>query len=312
MSRSNRSDGQRLSSGLPVLDRESSPLQQSRQAFADSYKSGARLWTKEYLADIEKQLRQLPHAPYFRLRRIDGSIVEQKNPFFGEQKPTGRPYIKFRHYWSLLSSKPEGPPETWHCSYLVDWDSEERLLRGVFSKEDIASLYRETKQRWRASLSYRLLETQLKMLLDGKKVTKVVCFGLGDLHRRPPRWWLEAERKQNPKGVESDARMFSLVQHSVVLTIADILRSRAKKDTHVRLLTQDPDYLEQTRELLEEDGFEIVGMFGAGGFAEVDDESLVFSVYPSVPVNQIIADVARPVLMIINGAYSDEGLKQKR
>jgi len=50
--------------------------------------------------------------------------------------------------------------------------------------------------------------------------------------------------------------------------------------------------------MLQELGFEIVGQGGAGGFAEVDDESVVFSAFVSAPVKQVIADLARPVAII--------------
>lgn len=90
-----------------------------------------------------------------------------------------------------------------------------------------------------------------------------------------------------------------ITQHSVALTVADEIRRTA--GVTVRLLTQDPDYSDRTRMILAENGFEVVGQFGAGGFAEVDEESVVFSVFPTAPVKQIIADIARPVLIIQSG-----------
>ncbi|KAK8070607.1 hypothetical protein PG997_010810 [Apiospora hydei] len=29
--------------------------------------------------------------------------------------------LKFREYWSLVKAQPDGPPETYHCTYLVKW-----------------------------------------------------------------------------------------------------------------------------------------------------------------------------------------------
>jgi hypothetical protein len=45
----------------------------------------------------------------------------------------------------------------------------------------------------------------------------------------------------------------------------------------VPLLTQDPDYTKVAEEILTEKNFEIVGPHGAGGFAEIDEESIVIS-----------------------------------
>jgi hypothetical protein len=90
-----------------------------------------------------------------------------------------------------------------------------------------------------------------------------------------------------------------MVQHSIALTIAEICRSRIGNE--VQLLAQDPDYTEEAKDILKANGFSIVGEFGAGGFAEVDDDSVVFSVFVEAPLKQIIADIARPVLIISTG-----------
>lgn len=47
-------------------------------------------------------------------------------------------------------------------------------------------------------------------------------------------------------------------------------------------------------------GFEVVGQHGADGFSEIDDECIVFSPFVNAPVNQIIADLGRPVMVICN------------
>lgn len=97
----------------------------------------------------------------------------------------------------------------------------------------------------------------------------------------------------------------SMVQHSVALTMAEVCRNNG--NIEVQLLTQDPDYTEQSKELLERNGFTIVGKFGAGGFADIDDGCVVFSVFVEAPLKQIIADIARPALIISTGfgAFND-------
>lgn len=97
----------------------------------------------------------------------------------------------------------------------------------------------------------------------------------------------------------------SMVQHSIAVTLAEVCRK--DEINHVQFLAQDPDYTEQTKSILERNGFTIIGNFGAGGFAEIDGGSVVFSVFPEAPVKQIIADVARPAVIITNGftAFND-------
>lgn len=90
-----------------------------------------------------------------------------------------------------------------------------------------------------------------------------------------------------------------MVQHSIALTLAEFYRNNGLGE--VRLLAQDPDYTEKTEEMLRDSGFSIVGRFGAGGFAEIDDDTVVFSAFVEAPLKQIIADIARPALIISTG-----------
>lgn len=43
------------------------------------------------------------------------------------------------------------------------------------------------------------------------------------------------------------------------------------------------------------------GYYGVGGFAEIDEDSIVISAFAAAPVKQIIADLARPALIISTG-----------
>lgn len=67
---------------IKLLDCGSSDWQKSSQKAADLYKSGAKLWTKEDLKDIEEQLEKAYTMERFSVRRIDGSIVQISNPMF--------------------------------------------------------------------------------------------------------------------------------------------------------------------------------------------------------------------------------------
>ncbi len=89
------------------------------------------------------------------------------------------------------------------------------------------------------------------------------------------------------------------MHHAIALTMADIARSCAQIDgMGARLLTKDPRYTDDAKKLLRDIGFEIVGECGAGGFAELDNESILFSPFTSATVKQIMADIAQPVAII--------------
>jgi roadblock/LC7 domain-containing protein len=97
----------------------------------------------------------------------------------------------------------------------------------------------------------------------------------------------------NEHKLEADSIRPSTIQHSVALTMADMCGAN-----NVQLLAQDPSYTEEAKEMLKARGFSIVGPFGAGGFAEIDNDSVVFSAFVEAPLKQIVADLARPALII--------------
>ncbi|KAI0536206.1 hypothetical protein GGR58DRAFT_503512 [Xylaria digitata] len=288
----------------PVLDYGCSHWKTSSQRAADLYESGVKLWRKEDLADIEKQLAQSYTAEKFTVHRIDGSIVHIKNPMFGVQRPIWKPYVKFQEFWRLARSAPDVPPEMYHCTYLVDWKNQTvRNYEGPI--ENVQSLFEAGQQQWDASATCETLISQFRKLLgeDGnaKKVTKIVCFGLGDMNFKPPDWWrIENDSKpEDEREPETSVVEGAFIHHAIALTMADITRSCAQTgDMGVRLLTQDPGYSDETKDMLRKIGFEVVGEHGAGGFAELDDKSTVISAFAAAPVKQIVADLARPVAII--------------
>ncbi|KAJ8127596.1 hypothetical protein O1611_g6041 [Lasiodiplodia mahajangana] len=242
----------------PLLGYGCSHWRTSSQCAADLYDSGAKLWRKEDLADIEQQLAQPCTAEKFTVRRIDGSIVHIKNPMFGVQRPIWEPYVKFQEYWQLVRSAPDVPPELSNCTYFIDW-----------------------RNQTDESPSCEALKSQFRKILGGdgnaKKVTKIVCFGLGDMNYKPSDGW-RIENENRPEGQqqpETSVVEGPFLQHAMALTVADITRYYAKPGD-----------------------MGVVGEHGAGGFAELDDESIVFSPFVSAPVKQIIADLARPVAII--------------
>ena len=169
-------------------------------------------------------------------------------------------------------------------------------------------LFEDTRTKWNSSETCQAFTLQCHDCLGGrsnnaKKVTKIVCFGLGDLNFKPPDWWRE-QNDSLPEGEREPEKSViegSLTHHAIALTVADIARSYVQnRDIRVRLLTQDPAYCPESRKILQEIGFEVVGNYGAGGFAELDDETLVFSAFAAAPVKQIIADFARPAIIICN------------
>lgn len=206
-----------------------------------------------------------------------------------------------------MASKPDGPPETYHCTYFVDWVNEaERNYLGLI--ENARFLFDAKQEQWDVSMTCKAFTSQFRQLLKGggkaRNVNKIICFGLGDMHVKVPDWWrIQNEAlPEDQRQLETSEVEGAFVHHALALTMASVARSCADPEgSEVRLLTQDPGYCHETREIVRELGFEVVGIYGAGGFTEVDSESIVFSAYAKAPVKQMIADLARPVAIISAG-----------
>lgn len=159
----------------------------------------------------------------------------------------------------------------------------------------------EIKSRlWNASATCDSFRREFRKLLAMRRVTKITCFGLGDITRKAPGVMKlpnnEGYKYQEPQEDASDLYQ-GIMQHSAAITMAEEAARVGGKP--VRLISQDPKYSDDAKTFLSAKGFEIVGIFGAGGFAEVDDETVVFSAWTSAPVKQIIADIARPAAFIL-------------
>lgn len=149
---------------------------------------------------------------------------------------------------------------------------------------------------WQNSKTCKHLAALVQDILGTNTVKKVLCFGLGDFCRSAPEW---LKRQHGSWDEDSEVKnvMGSMIQHSMALTIAQLCCG----DKKLPLLAQDPDYTEVAEEILTKKEFKIVGTHGAGGFAEIDEESIIISPFAAAPVKQIIADLARPALIISTG-----------
>lgn len=148
---------------------------------------------------------------------------------------------------------------------------------------------------WQNSKTCEVLEALVQAVLSTNTVKKVLCFGLGDFCRSAPEW-LKKQHDSWDENSEVKNVMGCMIQHSMALTIAQLCSNKT-----LPLLAQDPEYTELAEDILTKKGFKIVGTHGAGGFAEVDEDSIIISPFAAAPVKQIIADLARPVLIISTG-----------
>jgi hypothetical protein len=86
----------------------------------------------------------------------------------------------------------------------------------------------------------------------------------------------------------------SIFQHAFLVTMQRLLQQ--KTSGQIACSVQDPAYTDGDRAVLDTHGIRVLD--DPEGFLEVDDESLVFSCSPNVPVKQIVVDVAKPALVL--------------
>ncbi|KAL3462077.1 hypothetical protein BJX64DRAFT_259570 [Aspergillus heterothallicus] len=166
-----------------------------------------------------------------------------------------------------------------------------------------------SRRKWEESETCAALRVHLAHLAKRmvKPVRKIVAFGLGTM-----------------TGLEDDYHFARAhAQHAAVRTMAEVLGSstssmvpkwRATNGTlssttssgssSIKCYAQDPAYTDVDEEILR--SLDITPLEDPKGFLKIDDETLVFSVSPNVPVKQVVADVCWPAAMIWNTVTPEE------
>ncbi|KAK3945375.1 hypothetical protein QBC46DRAFT_116863 [Diplogelasinospora grovesii] len=88
------------------------------------------------------------------------------------------------------------------------------------------------------------------------------------------------------------------VHNTAILTIRDMLaKSKGLADPNtIKCYAQGPRYTDVDRQVLEDQGITVLD--DPKAFLEIDEETVVLSICPEIPVRQIVADIARPAMMI--------------
>jgi len=123
------------------------------------------------------------------------------------------------------------------------------------------------------------LHKSLRKLVHTARISNIVCIGLGTLDASDP------------------MKAGSIVQHIAASFIAEDLAQLYEAEgiplqDSIRIIAQDPAYTDLDRQALSELPVPIEVVSDPEGFLAINEHSLVFSSYPSVPVKQLIADLA--------------------
>ncbi|KAK4034798.1 hypothetical protein C8A01DRAFT_18456 [Parachaetomium inaequale] len=88
----------------------------------------------------------------------------------------------------------------------------------------------------------------------------------------------------------------SVSQHALVLAVRDFVENNEKGEGTVKCFAQDPIYVPMDKQVLGEVGITVVD--DPSAWLEVDEGSVVIAIAPTIPVEEVLADIARPVAII--------------
>ena len=160
---------------------------------------------------------------------------------------------------------------------------------------ELKAAWDEARRNWTQSAVCSELTAILGRSTSIPKATRrIVCFGLGSLEGLPDHSSLDV-----PADCDGLPRRSAMTQHAAALTMAGVLGERLGTDP-LPILAQDPAYSLVAKQLLIDVGIEVVGGRGSLAFTHVDEGTVVFSCHPNIPVKQVVADIARPAVMIWN------------
>ncbi len=151
--------------------------------------------------------------------------------------------------------------------------------RPVRPAPETRAILQQEKAKWDASAACRELMATLQSVADAGRlphVDKVVAFAC-----------------HSPSVVKRTERVAA--EYALVLSIRDFF-ARQSPTTTVQCYAQDPMYEDVDIQVLEELGMTVLDH--PRGFLEVDESTVVFAQAPGVAVRQVVADIARPALMI--------------
>jgi hypothetical protein len=151
----------------------------------------------------------------------------------------------------------------------------------------------DARIQWQRSHHFGAVQSTLKKHrgLIPSGIRKIVAFACGTMAHK------------------EDIAESSKLQHALIIFIRDFLSARDGAQAEILCYAQDPAYSEIDQNILA--GSNITIIDDPRGFLEVDETTVVISFSPDVPVRQIIADIARPALMIwdrIIAAAEDDSL----
>ncbi|KAL5344101.1 hypothetical protein BJX70DRAFT_393522 [Aspergillus crustosus] len=261
--------------------------------------SGKPFFTKESIREVHDQLREQPKSGdrllvkgldgvdvAFEIRRGDRRACNDNDELTYQVEQPGIEYVSYQSLKARIQSNRESPHLAF-CNLRIQHTLTRRslatgkeVLDFDLRSQDVVSHVFDTALRiWEESEAWAQVKTTILFSPAATKVRKIIGLGCGTM------------------GLPDGIPHFSYgpaFQHAFLLTMKRLLQENCIGE--IMCGVQDPMYSDKDRVALGVRG--IVVLDDPKGFLEVDDTSLVFACAPDVPVKQIVADIARPAVLI--------------
>ncbi|GIK01975.1 hypothetical protein Aspvir_006018 [Aspergillus viridinutans] len=264
------------------------------------YQAGRLLFPRDSLQDVRDQLRKpLKKGDSIYVKAFDGSIYEwlvkigdikthfEPDGDTGEEKSVEwvltTPQISYRSFEDLKRLLEYSLSRAYcsvgiaHRMIRVGQEPEPEPLGNLNSGlEFLDTILRD----WEGSEAWSGIKSTLSSLNLNTKIAKVIGMACGTF----------------TPTLECPGSRRSAVQHALLLTLTSFLQESNLGTGEVACYVQDPGYSKTDRLVLEKS--DIKALEDPEGFLEMDDASLVFSCGPNICVKEIVADIARPSILI--------------
>ncbi|KAL1859825.1 hypothetical protein VTK73DRAFT_7445 [Phialemonium thermophilum] len=278
-------------------------MQQAVQKIREMYDSGLPFFTKDALRETMQQMENIEKGQpgTVSVRGLDGTIAQfsvQTGEIVSDIEDIERPgvekfysqarlqYETVEHLTALddpMAFQPSFAYLPWKIVHAIQY--RDATTKTVIPKcahlpfEEVKEHFHRKRAEWEAAKQCEELRAILHSA-DIPPVRKIVAFACSTMT------W------------DDECRHRSTVQHALILTLRDILakRSNSGNPDTIACYAQDPVYTDSDRRVLEEAGIAVLD--DPKGFLEMDEETVVLSLAPDIPVRQITADLTRPAMMV--------------
>ncbi|KAJ5177755.1 uncharacterized protein N7500_000454 [Penicillium coprophilum] len=265
-----------------ALESGKTTVEEAKADIDELYKTGKPFFPREKIQDLEKQMNALADkGGKLTVEDLNGDILECVVPKAEGELEGFKLRLDYRDAatlkyeidigWSSrkgLKAEAFCPLQLIYAIYYVEDDPTRK-------PETVAREFEANTQVWEASEACENFKKTLFQNASGHKINSIVGFACGSLSR--------------PYNPHTD------FQHALLITLKDWLK---KKDPGKELSCYIQDVLNTSadKDFLAKFGFEVVD--DPAGWSKVDEQSVVLSIAPDVPIKQIIAENARPAIVI--------------